>query len=66
MDIPDIIGFQLMEASELLVRAGFNIRDIKVVTPPRDTSGYYDDTYRVIRHQRLDGNNVILHVCKPF
>ncbi len=66
MDIPDIIGFELAEASKLLVQAGFYISDIKVIAPPGDESGYYDDTYRVIRHVCPGGNNVVLHVCKPL
>jgi hypothetical protein len=66
MNMPDVIGFTLGEASILLKKAGLSICRIQVIAPPRDTSQLYDDNYRVIKLDTIDDKNVALHICKPL
>ncbi|HHW32091.1 MAG TPA: hypothetical protein GXX20_10545 [Clostridiaceae bacterium] len=65
MGIPDIIGFTVEDAIDLLLDSGFVIHKIETTSPPREKSSEYHDFYRVVRIRHIGDNKVELLVCNP-
>jgi hypothetical protein len=66
MNVPDVIGYYLYEAKEILELAGINISSIKVTAPPRALDKEFDDSYRIIWQDSKNLKNIDLLVCKPL
>lgn len=65
MQIPDVAGFTLGEAIELINRTGLNIRHVRVTAPPRLKHGGYNESYRVIKLETVNRKEIDLLVCNP-
>ena len=66
MQIPDVVGYTLCEAREILNVHKINISGIKTATTPKDSSQDYNDSYRVLRMEILGDSDVELLICKPL
>ena len=65
MGIPDIIGFTLREARELLASAGIDAADVEITAPPRRRGAGWHDNCRVVRIKAEDNGKIALVVCDP-
>lgn len=63
MNIPDIVGFTLGRARELLENNGITIADISVTAPPRGRGGAYGDYSRIVRLEAVGEKRAALLVC---
>lgn len=62
--LPDITGFTLAEALQILENAGFNNVGIKLTAPPRIVNEEYNDLSRVVRIRLFQETNFVeLIVC---
>jgi hypothetical protein len=66
MKISDVVGLQLGDAKQILDSMNIEVGSIIVTSPPRERSGEYDDSYRVIRATEVEEKKVKLLVCKPL
>ena len=64
IDCPDITGFTLGEARVSLINAGFEISRIITTFPPRQRDANYNDSFRVLRINSVEGARVELLVSK--
>lgn len=64
--VPDVAGLTLGKAREALAAAEVELVTVKVTSPPKQKSSYYDDDYRVIRLEMVDFSKAELLVCKPL
>jgi hypothetical protein len=63
MHVPDVCGFRLENASEILTSAGFDKIVVHTTAAPRLRDSGYDGNSRVVR-QEISADNVIeLLVC---
>ena len=63
---PDVAGYYLIDAINVLKEHNIEISDIKVTAPPKHVCKSYDDTYRVIKVCAIDKNKVGLLICNPM
>lgn len=66
MSMPDIIGLPLNEARHILEKSMQVIETITLLSPPREKTIEYDDSYRVIRVIHKDTDTLELQICKPL
>ncbi|MCR4434604.1 MAG: hypothetical protein NUV41_01940 [Eubacteriales bacterium] len=66
MGIPDVIGFTVDEAVQVLDTVGIIHYEVEVLSPPGHTESGYDKHYRVIRINAVESSKVKLLVCKPL
>jgi hypothetical protein len=66
LKIPDIIGFNLRDAVEVLKNKNIGIDTIEITSAPRLKCQEYDDTARVLRILLAEDNKVKLLICKPL
>ncbi|MCX7711842.1 MAG: hypothetical protein N2484_18520 [Clostridia bacterium] len=66
MELPDIVGFTLMEAKHIMAKTEFVIGSVKVTLPPRTEMCTAEDHFRVVRIEQVDTQKVELTVCKPL
>ncbi len=66
MNIPDVSGFVLKDALEILKISGICVKNISPICPPKQRTGEYHDFYRVVRVKKNDDETVELLVCKPL
>ena len=64
MQIPDVAGYALDDALELLKASGVQTVSVCMTAPPARRGGEYDGNSRVIRQTRPDEGNLVLLVCK--
>ncbi|HHV98138.1 MAG TPA: hypothetical protein GXX36_00960 [Clostridiaceae bacterium] len=62
VDCPDVSGFTLGEARAFLKNAGFEISSITTTSPPRRRHTDYNDSFRVLRINNIEGTKVELLV----
>ncbi|MGI6778291.1 MAG: hypothetical protein ACOX7R_09855 [Acetivibrionales bacterium] len=65
MNIPDVTGFTLGEAKELIENAGMEIISISLTAPPRCRINGVDDACRVVRIRECEEGKIELIVCNP-
>jgi hypothetical protein len=66
MRVPDVTGFTLGEALNVLKAAGITETVIRLTTPPRDKGMEYSGSSRVVRQLTSDdGRTEELIVCNP-
>lgn len=65
MHIPDVIGFKLSDAMRIIESSGMDIGRIKVTAPPRCKDMPYNESFRVIRLEVNEFNEIELLVCSP-
>lgn len=65
MFVPDIVGFTLADAREMLEKCGLNICSIQMTAPPRAGRFEHNNRSRVIRVKIIEEKNVELLVCNP-
>jgi hypothetical protein len=66
MNVPDVIGYYLGDAKEILALADIYINSIKVTAPPRALDKEFDDSYRIIWQDSKNLKTIDLLVCKPL
>ncbi len=66
MEIPDIIGFNLGDALEVLKKGNIPICKIDVTSAPRLKCLQYDDSFKVLRMSSTVDKKVKLLICKPL
>lgn len=68
LSIPDVIGFTLREAREMLAGAGIDVSDveIEITAPPRRRGTGWHDNCRVVRIKAEDNGKMALIVCDPY
>lgn len=64
MNLPDIIGFRLEDATSILHRAGFELGKVDITNPPKEFGQEYRDGLRIVRIESIQGNIVNILVCK--
>lgn len=64
--IPDIIGFNLGDAVEILKDKCISIDTIEITSSPRLKCQEYDDTFKVLGISLTEDNKVRLLICKPL
>ena len=63
MQIPDVSGFRLENAFEILTSAGIERIVVHTTAPPRHRDTGYDSNSRVIRQKASEDNTIELLVC---
>ena len=63
MQIPDVAGYTLDDALELLKANGVKMVSVCMTAPPAKRGGGYDGNSRVIRQTRPGEGNLVLLVC---
>lgn len=63
MQIPDVPGFELVKALELLKAQGVDKISVHITAPPRLRGEKYDDHSRIVRQRVLDDGMLELLVC---
>lgn len=63
MDIPDVSGYKLDRALELLKIQGFDKTEVKLTASPRLRDAGYDGSARVIRQSVSVDGTIELLVC---
>lgn len=66
MAYPDVCGFTLEKAVQILVKEGCSVEKINILKPPRDITNDYDGSYRVIKADFPKPSKAELLVCKPL
>ncbi len=66
MKIPDIIGYTLREALEILERENMAVESVEVTSAPRLRNQQPDHEMRVVRTDPAEDNRIKLFVCKPL
>jgi hypothetical protein len=66
MEYPDVCGYTLIKAKQMLKDKGYQVEKVKILKPPRDNTLEYDDSYRVVKVKLLDESNIEVLVCKPL
>lgn len=66
LKIPDIIGYTLREALEILDRENIVAEFIEVTSAPRLKCQQLDHGMRVVRTDPAEDNKIKLFVCKPL
>jgi hypothetical protein len=65
-DITDLVGFTLGDALKVVKEKGYTVDNISITSPPKLEITEYDQSFRVLRIQPLDGNSLTILVCKPL
>lgn len=63
---PDIIGYRLTDAINVLKEYGIEILEIKTTAPPRQVSDTYNGNFRVLKVFAVDSKKINLLVCNPM
>lgn len=63
MFVPDVCGFRLENAFEILTSAGFENIVVHATAPPRLRGSGYDGSSRVVRQKKSVDNVIELLVC---
>ena len=63
MNIPDISGYKLKQALELLKTQGFDKIEVKLTASPRLREAGFDGTARVARQSVSEDGTIELLVC---
>ncbi len=63
---PDIIGYTLADATNILKEYGIEITEIKTTAPPRKVADAFDGNFRVLKIIAVDSSRVSLLLCKPM
>lgn len=66
MQIPDVAGYTLEDGQKILKKAGVNVQNVIVTSPPREKSDVYHSYYRILRIKVIDENMVQLMVARPL
>lgn len=66
VDITDLVGFTLGDALKVVQEKGYTVENISVTSPPKLEISEYDQSFRVLRIQPLEGNRLTILVCKPL
>lgn len=66
LNCPNVSGFLLYEAEEVINNAGFAINRIIETSPPKEIKGSIQDSYRVIRLMQINDKSCDLLVCRPL
>jgi len=66
MELPDIAGYSIKDARTVLDQSGWQIDNITILKPPRETIEKYDESFRIIKVQKVEEKKLGLLVCKPF
>lgn len=62
----NLIGFTLRDVLKIVQEKGYSVENISITAPPRLEISEYDDSFRVLRVQPLEGNRLTILVCKPL
>jgi hypothetical protein len=65
MCIPDVSGFRLDKAQEILGRYGVENIIVQVTVPPKSREQSYNNSSRVVRQEVAIDGTVRLLVCNP-
>ncbi len=66
VDITDLVGFTLRDVLKVIQEKGYTVANISITSPPRLQISEYDQSFRVLRVQPLEGNSLSILVCKPL
>lgn len=66
LELPDIAGYTIKDAMSILNNSGWTVNNILIVKPPRDVIEQYDDSFRIIKVQKILDKSLNLLVCKPL
>jgi hypothetical protein len=66
MQVPDVIGYTLGDAKNILKKAGVGIHRVEATSPSRQKGVEIGDDCRVIRCKSTDDGKIELIVCKPL
>ena len=56
---PDIVGYSLSDAINVLNEYGIEISSMKIPAPPRHATGTYNDSFRILKVFAVDDNRVV-------
>ena len=59
----DFTGYTLADARELLEKSGIKISGIQVAAPPKAAVKKYEETFRVLRIERVEDGTAVVLVC---
>lgn len=63
IDMPDVSGYELWRASELLALHGVKNIEVRLTASPRTRQAGYDRNSRVVRQSISSDGTVVLLVC---
>jgi hypothetical protein len=63
MDIPDVSGYKLEKAAELLASHGYSRIEVQLTASPRMRQAGYDKNSRVVRLSKSADDTIVLLVC---
>ncbi len=66
VDITELVGFTLGDVLKVVQEKGYTVGNISITSPPRLEISEYDQSFRVLRIQPLEGNSLTILVCKPL
>jgi hypothetical protein len=66
VNITDLVGFNLGYVLKVAQEKGYTVGDISITSPPKLEISEYDQSFRVLRIQSLEGNRLTILVCKPL
>ncbi len=66
VDITDLVGFTLGDVLKIVQKKGYTVDNISITSPPKLEISEYDQSFRVLRIQPLEGNSLTILVCKPL
>ncbi|QNU65745.1 hypothetical protein EHE19_012570 [Ruminiclostridium herbifermentans] len=66
VDITELVGFTLGDALKVVQKKGYTVDNITITSPPKLEITEYDQSFRVLRIQPLEGNSLTILVCKPL
>ena len=65
-DLANLIGLTLGDVLKIVQEKGYSVESISITAPPRLEISEYDQSFRVLRVQPLEGKRLTILVCKPL